>query len=36
METLSGTDIHKLANTTSPSSDIVYLINDLLYKKIKT
>ena len=35
METLSVPDIHKLSNTTSPSSDFVYLINYLLYHESK-
>ena len=36
METLSGPDIHKLANTTSPSGDIIQLVHSLLYNESKT
>ena len=35
MEKLSGPDIQQLDNTTSPSSDIIYLINYLLYIESK-
>ena len=33
METLSGLDIQQLTNITSPPSDIIYLINYLLYNE---
>ena len=35
METLSGPDIYQLADSSSPSSDIIYLINYLLYNESK-
>ena len=36
METLSGLDIHQRDNTTSSSSDPIYLINYLLYNESKS
>ena len=36
MKYLSGPVIPKLANTTHPSSEIKYLINNLLYNESKT
>ena len=35
MEILSAPDIQQLSNTTSPSGDIIYLINYLIYNESK-